>query len=231
MDSVSLDSSFNLPVSSFTELNLGPFHFQAFADKALFWPKHEALFIADLHLGKADVYQQAGLNVPRGQGVNDLTRLSRLIHQTQAKELIILGDFCHAKRGLTPAIEQEWLTWKTEINSSMTVILGNHDKGTRSILERWEIYCEEEGFHYHGLELNHEPREQLKSKAAWSLCGHVHPVVRLQDGKEVLRLACFAERFHQLILPSFGDFTGGYRLEPADLDAVYVIADQQVIEL
>ena len=39
---------------------------QLHADRALYWPARGRLLIADLHLGKGDVFRRAGIAVPRG---------------------------------------------------------------------------------------------------------------------------------------------------------------------
>ena len=38
--------------------------FQALADRALFWPRHGALIVADLHLEKASWYAAHGQPLP-----------------------------------------------------------------------------------------------------------------------------------------------------------------------
>jgi hypothetical protein len=43
--------------------------------RALYWPARRALLIADLHLGKADVFRRAGIALPSGGTGEDLQRL------------------------------------------------------------------------------------------------------------------------------------------------------------
>ena len=48
-------------------------------DRALYWPARQRLMIADLHLGKGDVFRRAGISLPAGGTSDDLSRLERLV--------------------------------------------------------------------------------------------------------------------------------------------------------
>ena len=43
--------------------------------RALYWPARDALLIADLHLGKADLFRRSGIGLPSGGTSDDLQRL------------------------------------------------------------------------------------------------------------------------------------------------------------
>jgi metallophosphoesterase superfamily enzyme len=62
--------------------------------------------------------------------------------------------------------------------------------------------------------------------------GHIHPGVRLRGkGRQSVVLPCFFFGKNYGVLPSFGDFTGLYKLVPRKSDKVYVIAEDSVIEM
>ncbi|MFO0719333.1 MAG: hypothetical protein U0319_01235 [Nitrospira sp.] len=44
-------------------------------ERAMFWPTHSLLVVADCHLGKAETFQQQGFWLPSQSGQQDLTRL------------------------------------------------------------------------------------------------------------------------------------------------------------
>lgn len=71
--------------------------------RALYWPARQALLIADLHLGKADVFRRAGIALPSGGTGEDLQRLQRLLDLHACRELWILGDILHG-----PAHRAAW---------------------------------------------------------------------------------------------------------------------------
>ena len=48
-------------------------------ERALHWPAGDALFVADVHLGKAASFRASGVPLPRGSTQADLTRLSSLL--------------------------------------------------------------------------------------------------------------------------------------------------------
>jgi rRNA maturation RNase YbeY len=62
------------------------------ADRAVWWPEAGTLFVADVHLGKAESFSALGVPVPRGPTGATLDRLSALIDACGATRLVVLGD-------------------------------------------------------------------------------------------------------------------------------------------
>ena len=60
--------------------------------RAAFLPSSATLLVADLHLGKAATFRKAGIPVPEGSAQADLARLARLVRETSARRLVIVGD-------------------------------------------------------------------------------------------------------------------------------------------
>lgn len=226
-------------------LNFAGQTFLALPEKALFWPAQEALLLADLHLGKAAVFRQAGLAVPEGSSAADLKRLSRLLEVTGARQVFILGDFVHARRGFTQALRQQWLAWQNRHPSiGVHVILGNHDRGMASVLRALgtdapTLSVYEQPVRRNELYLAHEPDDIPTEDATGQplICGHLHPVLSLKDGKQTLRLPCYLQpgaslRLSKgpcLILPAYSEFTGGYAFRPDEAETALVVAGNQVI--
>ena len=77
-------------------LILGGQTLQLLPERCAFWQEAGVLLLADLHLGKAAHLRHHGMAIPEGHTADDLTRLSRVLHRTQAREVIICGDFFHA---------------------------------------------------------------------------------------------------------------------------------------
>ena len=101
---------------------------QLFADRALYWPARERLLIADLHLGKGDVFRAAGIALPSGGTAHDLARLARLIEASGASEIWVLGDLLH---GATHHARwrDTWNPWRAQHAAIRFVALrGNHDR-------------------------------------------------------------------------------------------------------
>lgn len=80
------------------ELEIAGEPMRALGDRALYWPARRRLLIADLHLGKGDVFRRAGIALPSGGTSHDLARLAALLERTGAHELWIWAMCCMARR-------------------------------------------------------------------------------------------------------------------------------------
>ncbi|MEE4302628.1 MAG: ligase-associated DNA damage response endonuclease PdeM [Wenzhouxiangella sp.] len=183
---------------------------QLLPEGAVWWPEQDALLVADLHLGKDQVFRRHGMAVPASVLDGELKRLDQLLAAHPARELIVLGDLVHAP----PEPGEDWpdviAKWRGDhAGLAMGVVLGNHDRSLAAQLRAWDMSdlgecCERGGLALvHATDLD-RPRPGLS--------GHLHPVARLRAGPERLRLPVFARRDQHLILPAFGRFTGGHDL-------------------
>jgi DNA ligase-associated metallophosphoesterase len=195
------------------------------ADRALFWPRHDLLLIADLHLGKGDTFRSAGIAVPKGGTGFDLARLSRLLTGTAARRLIVLGDLIHGR-----ADEMHWRsTWDAwrarHADIQIGAVVGNHDRALAHIglpIEIWEA-----GVDLAPFALRHLPQAQPPLHV---VCGHVHPVTRVAGMAG--RWPAVVLDPDRTILPAFSAFTGGHevrsdasrRLAVCNGDAIVLLA-------
>src|SRR5438105_15763886 len=102
--------------------------FFATADGALFWPREEALLVADLHLEKASWFARLGQMLPPYDSIATLSDLSMIAASTGAAEIWCLGDSFHDSAGCDrlPAAARALLTQLTGA-TRWTWIVGNHD--------------------------------------------------------------------------------------------------------
>lgn len=182
---------------------------------ALWWPEGAVLCIADLHLGKAATFRARGLPVPPGTTRGNLERLTRLFaRHPDARALVVLGDFLHAAEGLNSGVLRALTAWRAwHAGLDMVLVRGNHDShagdppsslGVRVVDEPWPLGP---------LVCCHHPRHQGSTPV---LAGHVHPAVVLRGaGRDALRVPCFVRDPGLLVLPAFGEFTGGHSVGPA----------------
>lgn len=183
---------------------------QFLADRALYWPARQRLLIADLHLGKGNIFRAAGIAVPTGGTALDLNRLDALLHLTDAKELWILGDFLHGARSL--AVETAWRDLLASHSSLATsVVSGNHDRALDPAALRVSLLPEDvcDG----PFRFRHHPRRADDTSLQFVMCGHVHPVVKLPGLPG--RYPAFALNPGEMVLPAFSRFTGGLLIESA----------------
>ena len=178
------------------------------ADRALFWPRENALLIADLHLGKADTFRSAGIALPSGGTRHDLRRLDALLRTTSATRLIVLGDMLHAS-----AVERSWRDawdeWR-DVHRGMQidVVAGNHDRALPAL--NLDISIHRNEIEMSPFALRHAPRS---GGAAHIVCGHIHPVVRMPGIAR--RWPVFVLDDGVTILPAFSAFTGGFEVTAA----------------
>lgn len=197
------------------------------ADRAAWLPQSRSLLVADLHLGKAQSFRRAGIPVPSGTTAAMLERLDRLIERWAPSELIVLGDLLHgplAQRG--PAIDA-LARWRARHASiAVRMVRGNHDASAGDPPAQCGIQAHDSPLVQAGLAFCHDPAE---AAPGFKMAGHIHPVVSLRGRIDRVRVACFWLRPDALVLPAFGEFTGGWPVRVRACDQVFVIANDRVL--
>ena len=198
-------------------------------ERALWWPEESTLFVADLHLGKGDVFRAGGIPIPSGTTRDDLARLAALHRRTECRRLVVLGDFFHGPASRSPEVLSALGAWRGELASSHVVLIrGNHDRSAGDPPPELGIEVREAPHRMGSFHLVHEPSPE---PSPFELAGHLHPVVRLEGARrERLRAPCFWFRERSAVLPAFGGFTGGARIHPGAGDRVFVVGAGAVVE-
>lgn len=178
---------------------------------------HDALVIADLHIGLESELRLKGVRFP-SLTRQMLAEVSGILDDTGAKKLIVLGDL---KNSIATVGEQEArevpaflaaLSGKAELE----IVLGNHDGGLRPLLHGYKVH-DARGFIYRKALLFHGNAKPLPAdvkKASRLIASHWHPVAEFHPGLNS-RLAekCWVEAraFGKplLIMPSFNRLLGG----------------------
>lgn len=186
------------------------------------------MIVADLHWGKSEIFQKNGIPVPSAVLSNDLAHLSDLIESTNAERIIVLGDLLHSAKALSEGLIEEVAAWRRKCPQTIISIRGNHDPKTGNLPDSWRIEWAAVNFVDAPFCFRHEPEA---SESCFTWCGHIHPVVHLGHARDRMRLPCFWIGKELGVLPSFGFFTGGFPIEPAVADAVYVVAEQEIFSM
>ena len=211
-------------------------------DKAIFIPRSGALILADVHIGKAATFRSLGVPVPHGTTDANLVRISQLIDQVQPSTIYFLGDLVHGPVALQPRIVEALSTWRAQHSSTRMVLIGgNHDAKAGGLPLSLCIETVSEPYLQDDLAsaklyFCHEPRAAANTGTggpinAFFLAGHWHPVYRLAGRADSARLPCFWQQPQQLILPAFGEFTGGHPVSPTASDTLYLTDSVQVHSL
>jgi DNA ligase-associated metallophosphoesterase len=200
------------------------------AERAVYWPSRHTLFIADYHLGKAASFRSAGIPLPSGTTSENVERLERVVARTRARRVVFLGDFLHSAAGRAPRTLARFASWReSRRDLELTLVRGNHDARAGDPPVEWQLAVLDAGERLGPFVLNHEPGA---ARGGYALAGHIHPAVRLHGcGEASLRLPCFWFGARCGVLPAFGAFTGSAVVLPKRGDQVFVIAEDEVLQV
>lgn len=151
---------------------------------ALFLPEIRALVISDLHIGIEHELQKSGINIP-SQLPEMKKRVEKMIDQTRAKSLIILGDVKHKVPGISVHETFRIPEFLGGLSKRIRtfICLGNHDTYLKELaLEGIEIHGSK-GFKVgkYGFVHGHAwPSKRLLS-CDHLIMGHTHPTIQFKD--------------------------------------------------
>ncbi len=196
-------------------------------EHAVWWPQQRRLLVADVHLGKDQLFRSRGIAIPSGALQTDLQRLQALLKHYPDSILTVLGDLVHAR----PDRAEPWVSsfeqWLQDIGPQrLEVILGNHDRHMASMLDAWAI-AHRPDQSLDGVALLHEPEPDRQ----FQIAGHLHPGLRLKADGQRLRLPVFWQQPGCLVLPAFGRFTGLADIQPGEHDHVFPVQAGKVFHL
>ena len=200
-------------------------------ERAVFSKEHSALFVADTHFGKDATFRKNGLAVPTGGCRDVLETLLRVVEQTSAKQLFILGDMFHAPSSLSDDVLKDVSDFLNRLpNTEVKLVRGNHDRFVGKFPPAWNLDVVEPRYQLGRITLTHEPQVGVQSDGI-VLCGHLHPAFRLkpiQGGAG--KLPCFWWSRRNLVLPAMGKYTGTFVIEPIEDDKVWLVVENELIE-
>lgn len=199
-------------------------------EKALYWPDRKILVTSDLHLGKAESMQAAGVPVPSGLHLEDLDVLGTILNRYDVDHILILGDFIHNRFSWTVNLHKDIQTFiKNHDHIQWTLIYGNHEKGSVEKIQSLPFHFVEEDLFIEPFLFTHG--HKTKRPETFHISGHIHPQITLKKGPLKLRLPCFHVQGNELTLPAFGSLTGGYSIKAKPTDRVFAVGDREVFEV
>ena len=191
------------------------------------------LFVADVHIGKAAAFRAAGLPAPTGTTRENLARLDALIDAFAPRRLVVLGDLFHARAAYRDASLLEVRAWRRlRPGLAITLVMGNHDARAGAPPAALGLELVNDPSSLDGVECRHHPLDDAGDIGPSLLAGHWHPAARLSGpGHDRLRLPCFVMRGRQLVLPAFGEFTGGAVAAADAVTALCVVAGDRFVHV
>lgn len=198
-------------------------------EKAAYWPKEKTLLVADAHFGKAAAYRALGQPVPRGTTAANLQKLDRLLAAHACSQIIFLGDFLHGP-GSAAATLKAIAAWRARHPALDCILIrGNHDARAGDPAPELRMTIVDEPYLLGPFALCHTPTQHPPHHV---IAGHVHPAFRLSGrAKQSMTLPCFSSSETITLLPSFGGFTGGFVIDYAEGDQVFVTNEEFVWQI
>jgi DNA ligase-associated metallophosphoesterase len=217
-------------VSATTEVELGPTGWTLLSECAAYWRDRGWLVVADVHFGKAATFRALGVPVPEGTTGGTLARLTRLVERLRPEAIVFLGDLFHAREAHAGATLEAIRAWRAQhAGLDLVLVEGNHDRAAGAPPEGLAIHIEAEPWCVGPIAFCHHPRFV---RGAFALAGHLHPAVRISGrADDGVRMPCFWLRSSLMVLPAFGEFTGGALVEREDGDRVFGSADGRLYEV
>lgn len=203
--------------------------FTLLEQKAIWWEEERTLLISDLHIGKITHFRKAGIAVPQQALEENFERLDTMMRSHDVKCIIFVGDLFHSD------INSEWnrfCSWRNQyIEVDMILVLGNHDEFP---LEKYKEICitvYDKELRVGAFTFSHHPKPLLEDDE-YVISGHIHPVIKLKGlANQRLKFPCFYFGEQQALLPSFGEFTGGYNIEALENDQVIALVEDKLIRI
>ena len=194
--------------------------------RALFIPQTKELLICDIHLGKAEYFQQNGIPLTNNSDENNFSRMKKIVKKYSPEKLIILGDLFHSKYSIGEILKQKIEDLPGLLKTKVELVLGNHDTGCDTKNIKTFDFKKTKNIIY-----SHEP-VNLSDKETLNICGHYHPKLYLKNNADKLSLRCFAMDTNKniLYLPAFGDLTGGYPCKKS-FKKWAIISEEEIIEI
>jgi DNA ligase-associated metallophosphoesterase len=195
--------------------------------RCAFWEERGALLLSDLHLGKSATFRHHGIALPEGDTAADLARLDSALAETEAESIIIVGDLFHAASSRSATVMALFADWRARHPELLVqLVIGNHDRGALPP-HNCDIVLVSVKYDTGELCFIHDPADITDE--AFSICGHLHPVITLPGGNGKISAPCFWHAPRKLVLPSFGGFTGGPPLRPQRDSTYYALAEGRVL--
>lgn len=169
---------------------------------ALVWPEERLLVVADLHFEKASHFAARGQLLPPLDTGLTLDRLARLIRAYAPRGLVLLGDSFHDQGGAGRLATADRARLAALAAATDVIwVQGNHDPAPPEGLPGLAVLELAIG----RLVFRHQPSRGTKGEIA----GHLHPKASVPVRGSAVSRPCFVADAQRLILPAFGEFTGG----------------------
>lgn len=209
----------------------------------------KTLVVTDLHLGIEYEISKSGITVP-SQVERIEKRIDKIIKQTKANHLVILGDVKHQVPNISWQEYKEIPVFLEHFSKiKVSIVMGNHDGDIQRLAPSDVDVYKPSGFKIGDFLLTHghawPDRKDLKAK--YLVMGHVHPAIEFFTGNfrsvEPCWLRCeinnkrFEEKFgiktvfkQGIVMPSFNHIIGGMAFNSKDFEPLGPLLKNEVLK-
>lgn len=182
---------------------------------ALYWPQHEMLIVADLHLEKGSSFAARGVPLPPYDSRATLLLLAGIVERRRPRVILALGDSLHDRRAgaRLGEVERDMLAGLSR-GRDMVWVAGNHDPDPVPQLGGQHV----ETLRVGPLTFRHEPSGDDHHG---EVAGHFHPMARLVRRGRGIRRRCFVSDGARLVMPALGTYAGGLNVRDAALAGLF----------
>ena len=193
----------------------------AFAERAAFFPGHDALVVADLHVGRGEA---SAVSFPVGEREDLLTRLDGLLSRFDPERVVVAGDVVHTFSAVSERSRESLAVLRDaceERGAAVELAAGNHDTALESAWDgpiREAVVLDADDAPRTVVSHGHEPPSIAAERY---VIGHVHPTIEIEGD----RRPCFlhGEGVYRgadlLIMPAFTRLAPGVAVNEMRTDA------------
>ena len=194
--------------------------------RTLFLPQTKELLICDIHLGKAEYFQQNGIPLTNNSDKDNFSRIKKIVKKYSPEKLIILGDLFHSKYSIDKTLQKKVEDLPELLKTNVELVLGNHDVGCK--IKNIKIFDIRKT---KNITFSHEPVD-LENNKTLNICGHYHPKIYIKNNGDKLSFRCFAmdKNKNTLFLPAFGDLTGVYPCKKS-FKKWAIVSEEEIIQI
>ncbi len=211
-------------------INFHNHKFKILKEGILFWLEKEIAIVSDLHLEKGSSFASTGQFIPPYDSEETLNNLLNILDNYKVKKVILLGDTFHDEDAFhRMSFKAKSLFNYLIKNYEVIFILGNHEKKMK--IKNIKFFKE---YVINGLNFLHKSEKKNMPE----IFGHYHPVVTIRVGSRKITAKCLIQTDYSLILPSFGEYTGGLNIKDKIYKSlikkkykVYILGKKSIYEI
>ena len=186
-------------------INFHEHELQIHKEGFLYWIEKKCAIVSDLHLEKGSSYAVTGQFIPPYDSYETLNRLLGFIKKHKVTKLILLGDTFHDEGAYKRmSIKAKSLFNRIIENYKVIFVLGNHES---------KMKIDNLNFHKEYIIDNVHFLHEAVHNNFLQISGHFHPVASIKLSRKKITEKCLIHSNNHLILPSFGEFTGGLNIK------------------